>query len=211
MIKINKDWKFEEIYPTISAYTTTYNCVDGKYPFEEAIRSFSWADEVVVVDGGSSDETRARLQKLCDVYNNIKVYDIPIDLSDPGCDGAQKALARAMCMYEFCLQFDADEVCGNTDDFDTRFKKLAKEMPPNVDMVSLPIFEFWGDPKDWNLRTDRHIWKWRLSRNKPEITHSIPNYDRMEIDGKIYSKGGSDGCFPVNITNYEMISNYFHE
>lgn len=207
-LEANEDWKYKETLPTISAYTTTYNCIEGGYPFEEAIKSFSWADEVIVVDGGSVDGTKERLEELREsLGDKLKVYDIALDESDPGKDGAQKSMARAMAMHEFCLQFDADEVCGKDSGY--KFQKLAKDMPKNVDMLSLPIFEFWGPAEDWNLRTDRHIWKWRLSRNKPEITHGIPKHDRLEVDGKVYSKGGSDGCFPIHISSYEMIPSTF--
>ena len=44
------DWK-----PMISGYTTTKDCISQKYPFEQSVKSMlGFADEVVVVDGGSS-------------------------------------------------------------------------------------------------------------------------------------------------------------
>ena len=158
-------------------------------------------EENRIVDVVALEEIRKSLP------DKLKVYDMAIDMADPGKDGAQKALARAMAMYEFCLPFDADEICGK--DCGPKFQKLAKDMPASIDMVSLPVFEFWGPSEDWNLRTDRHLWKWRLSRNKPEITHGIPKGDQVEVDGKVYSKGGSDGCFPVHISTNEMIPNTF--
>ena len=42
----------------ISAYTTTLNCLDRGYPFLECLEDLSsFADEVCVADGGSSDDT----------------------------------------------------------------------------------------------------------------------------------------------------------
>lgn len=206
-ININPNWKYQESYPTISAYTTVYNCIEGKYPFEEAIRSFIDFDEVVVVDGGSTDGTRQRLEELSKEFKNLKVYDIPLDKTNPGCDGAQKAVSRAMCFSQFCIQFDADEVCSKDSVY--KFKKLAKFMPPEVNMYNLPVYEFIGPKENWNLRTDRHVWKWRLSRNLPEISHGIPSHDRLEKDGKVFSKGLSDGCFPINVINNELIQGVF--
>ena len=40
----------------ISGYTTVRNCITQKYPFVESILSMiNFCDEVVVLDGGSTD------------------------------------------------------------------------------------------------------------------------------------------------------------
>lgn len=206
-LTINKEWKYEESFKTISAYTTTYNCIQGGYPFEEAIKSFLWADECCVVDGGSTDGTREQLVELAKQHSNLKIYDMPIDLSNPGSDGAQKSISRAMCFSEFCLPFDADEICPESSAL--KFKKLAKEMPSNVNMLNLPVYEPVGQKENIRLGQSFNIWKWRLSRNLPEISHGIPDGDREEVDGKIYSKGGSDGCFPINVVDNKLIQGSF--
>ena len=53
--------------PTVSGYTTTLNCVDNGYPFVESIKSMlGFCDEVVVLDGGSTDTTWEKLEELKD-------------------------------------------------------------------------------------------------------------------------------------------------
>ena len=57
--------KMKEYRPTISGYTTTYNCAKQAYPFEQCIASMlQFCDEVCVVDGGSTDSTWERLVRL---------------------------------------------------------------------------------------------------------------------------------------------------
>lgn len=202
MLTVNKAWKFKEQFPTVSAYTTTYNCVQGGYPFIEAIVSFAWADEVVVIDGGSTDGTREKLAELENRFEGrLKVYDLPLNHEDPGKDGALKALSRAMCMSEFLVQFDADEICMGEP---TAWRRLAKTMPPELDILNLFVAEPYGSLDNLRVNPEHNPMKWRISRNKPEITHGIPKHDRLEIDGKVYSRGGSDGCFMINIATNEM-------
>lgn len=206
MATLNKSWKFEEKYPKISGYTTTYNCLNGDYPFEKSIKSFCFLDEVIVVDGGSNDGTREKLEELSKKYPNVKIYDFVMDFDNPGCDGQQKALARAMCSNEFCVQFDADEI--NMSDPKV-WNRTAKNLSPNVSVVECPVIEPIGEITNVRLNESHNPMKWRLSRNLPEITHGIPAHDRLERDGKVYSKGGSDGCFVVSIVDNKMIPSSF--
>lgn len=203
-MKLNKDWKFKETFPRISAYVTAYNCIKNGYPIDVAVKSFSWCDEVVVVDGGSTDETKEVLSSL--EMGNLNVYDIPIDWGNPGKDGQLKAMARAMCMGDVLIQFDADEIClGDR----MQWKKLAKDL--SHDILELPVLEPIGDIRSLRLNKEHNPLKWRVTKSRPEITHGIPKADQFEKDGKIYSKGGSDGCSFVHIVTGNPYPSYVNE
>lgn len=194
------DWKYESSPgPEVTAYTTTWNCLDGGYPVEMSIDSFSWADKIVVVDGGSTDGTRELLKQLADKNPKIEVYDIPIDLENPGKDGYQKAMALAMCATPLTIQFDIDEVC-----IGSGWRELIKDLPAGTDILSLPVLEPIGDLKNIRMNREHTPWKWRVLRTKPEITHGIPKQDQLMVGDKKHSKGGSDGCFLIHIVSEEL-------
>lgn len=203
MFELNYSWKYKESPgPQVTAYTTTYNCLLGNYPVKDSIDSWSWADKIVVVDGGSTDGTRQLLAELCEKYKNMVVYDIPIDLKNPGKDGVQKAMALAMVDTPLAIQFDIDELClGRT----AEWRVLLKEIPDQTNILCLPVIEPFGDMQKIRMNKTFTPWKWRIYRTKPEITHGIPVQDRVEKDGLTYSVGGSDGCFPVHVVSGDMI------
>lgn len=192
---------------TISGYITTYNCVSQGYPFEKTIRSLlQFCDEVCVVDGGSRDDTWGKLLNLQSQYpQKIKLKQVIRDWDHPRFavfDGQQKAEARKMCTGDFCWQMDSDEIVHEKDA--KKIIELCNKMPFNIDIISLPVVEYWGGPD--KVRCDIQPWKWRLSRNKPNITHGIPKNLRVkDANGDLYALEGTDGCDMIDVITGERL------
>lgn len=194
----------------ISGYTTTYNCASQGYPFVRSVRSMlTFCDEVCIVDGGSTDGTYETLLKLAEEANVekevIKVKQINRDWENPRhalFDGMQKAAARGMCTKEFCWQMDVDEVVHEDDA--KKVIELCSKVPKGVDLISLPVIEYWGGPE--KVRIDIQPWKWRLSRNLPHITHGIPSHLRkLDTNGKLCALPGTDGCDMIHTETGEPL------
>ncbi|MAH43390.1 hypothetical protein CL614_06790 [archaeon] len=194
--------------PTISGYTTTYNCIDQSYPFVESISSMlGFCDQIVVIDGGSTDGTWEELQTLAAVQGDgrIVIHRQERDWNHKRFavfDGLQKALARSMCTSEFCWQQDSDEIVHEKDY--EKIKTLARTLPKQMDLVALPVIEFWG--KKNKVRVDVNPWKWRFSRNRPHITHGVPAHLRVfDDEGMMFSKPGTDGCDYIRSDSFEPV------
>ena len=191
---------------TVSGYTTTYNCISQGYPYGESIESLlGFCDEVVVMDAGSDDGTWETLQAMASGDDRIKVYQHIVDYKSKRFaveDGAQKARARAKCTMDFCWQMDSDEiVSANAKE---KILKICQQFPKFVDIIALPVVEYWGSTA--KIRMDINPWKWRLSRNKPTITHGVPKELRLkDSEGRLYSKPGTDGCDYINVQTFERL------
>lgn len=204
-------WK--EHRPKIAGYTHILNPKTHGYPFVQSIVSMAgFCDEVIVVDGGSTDGSteflNAELEQLIGPHHSekVKVITREWDPDEPGMDGMQKAFGRAMVSpdVEFLWQQDADEVV-HEDDYE-KIVDLCKRFPADVDLVHLPVVELWGD--DRTARTDRHSWKWRISRNNLRVTHGIAAQARLTDPktGRIYAKPGmSDGCEYIDMVTGEHL------
>ncbi len=193
-IKSDMEW-----IPTLSGYTTTKDCISQEYPYERTIECMMrFCDEVVVVDGGSTDGTWERLQELAAKSEKLIVHQEKRNWNDKRFavyDGAQKAVARNLCTKDFCIQMDSDEYF--TEEDGEKIRNLIDQFPQNLDLIALPVIEYWGS-KD-KVRCDVNFWKWRLSRNKSYITHGIPKQLRKyDEDDNLYSSLGSDGCDMIN-------------
>lgn len=200
-IKSTMTWQ-----PTIGSYTTTRNCIEQDYPYKACIKSLlAFSDEVVVVDGGSTDGTWEELEDWANKEERLKVHQIVRDWSHSRFavfDGAQKAEARSKCNSEFLWQMDCDEVV-HEDDCE-KIIKLCKNFPMQADLVSLPVIEYWGSQD--KVRADINPWKWRLSKNKEYITHGIPKELRKnDTEGHLYASMGTDGCDYVHTETFERI------
>ena len=195
----------------ISGYTTTYNCINQKYPFEQCIRSMlQFCDEVCVVDGGSTDGTYERISSIAEEFDlegqeRVKMKIVPRDWDHPRFavfDGMQKAEARKMCTGDFCWQMDSDEVVHEDDA--SKIRDLCLKLHQSIEVVSLPVVEYWGGLD--KVRVDVQPWKWRLSRNLPHITHGIPvDLRKTDAEGRACAHPGTDGCDMIHATTGERV------
>lgn len=201
-IKHAMEWR-----PSISGYTTTLNCMKHSYPYRQCIESMlGFCDEVVIVDGGSEDGTLEDLREWSREDPRVNVYTISRDWTEKRFavyDGLQKAEARKRCKSDFCWQQDADEIVHEEDY--SKILALSLNFPGQVDIVSLPVIEYWGGPE--KVRMDVNPWKWRLSRNMPHITHGIPAGLRQTDEaGNMYAMPGTDGCDYIHNETGEVLA-----
>lgn len=196
-----------EYNPTISGYTTVLNCIEQNYPFIESITSlFGFCDEVVVLDCGSTDGTFEKIKDHFKNENKLKLKQYKFDYSEPRwslIDGRSKAMTRTFCEGDFCWQQDIDEVV-HEDDY-KKIKNLVKLFPKGIDMLALPVIEFFGKNK---TRSDIHCWKTRMTKNAHYITHGIRKECRQfDKEGNLYSiPYADDGCSYIHLNTYEAIN-----
>ena len=192
---------------TVSGYTTTRDCISQNYPFEQCINSMlGFCDQVVVVDAGSEDGTWERLEEMSKTDDRLIVIQKKIDFNHPRwalkSDGLLKAFARAHCTGQWCWQQDSDEVVHESDY--PKVKALIKRLPKALELMALPVIEYWGSID--KVRVDVNPWKWRLSKNRPHITHGIPaQLRRFDEDGELYAAPGTDSCDYIDANTLEII------
>jgi len=192
----------------ISAYTTTFNCEERGYPFLECIEDLhSFADEVCIADGGSSDNTLKLIKKH---FPTAKVKTFPIDMSHPRwaiySDGYLKNDARAMCTGDVLWQCDTDEFIHENNRLEV--KRLCKMVYDQQIYVALPVLEFWGSLDQ--IRADMYP-KPRITPNIPYVKHGIPERSKeFDETGHEYPRPyESDTCDYINIAG--NVRQQFHE
>jgi len=185
----------------LSGYTYVKNAVEMNYPFEASIRSMlDCCDEVVVIDASTVEDgtSKALLELVREFPENLNVYEyaeIDWTAANHGIwDGKLKAIARSQCSGDFLFQLDSDEIIE--ENARPKIDHLLGQLNQlqSVPIVAIPIVEYWGS--SGKVRIDVNPWKWRISKNDPNITHGIPaNLRKLDPQsGLLYALQGTDGC-----------------
>jgi len=180
-----------------------------EYPYLESIRShLAFADEVVVYDtSNGKDKTLSILNALAVQEPKLKVvHSDKIDWDAPNhgvFDGQTKTLSRKQCTGDILWQFDVDEIVH--ENHIPLIRPLAETfMKQNgFDLMALPVVDYWG--REGKARLDVTVWKWRLSKNKPDIIHGIPVQLRKHENGLLYAHQGTDGCDYISAATGNII------
>jgi glycosyltransferase involved in cell wall biosynthesis len=160
----------------LSVFVTTLN---NAATLETCLKSVAWADEILVLDSGSTDATAAIAARYGARFlvEPFKGY------------GPQKASAMAQTTHAWCLLLDADEALTD----ESRAAIEAALVDPKVAGFTLPRREqlFWR----WQAQHARHnpmlrLFDKRRARFSLDAIHAAP-----EVDGPV-------GALPTPFLHY---------
>lgn len=150
----------------VSVVIITYNNADT---LERCLCEVDWADDLVVLDSGSDDETVAIARR-----HGARVAVHPFDDYGP-----QKQRAIDMARHEWVLNLDADEVLSPG----TREVIERALTAPDVDGFRLPRRErmFWDVQHRWSHRNG-HL---RLFNRRHGRMNAVEVHAAVEVDGPV--------------------------
>ena len=203
----------------ISSYMIIKDGIKYGFPFEESIRAaLKVSDEVVVVDGGSTDGTIRKLRDLeleftekppmgvlvDKLQSKVKIYEHPWDMDNPTLFGDEKTYARQQCTGNWLIQLDADEIINEPKP--GAIRELIKQHQ-NIELIDFPVINFYGNED--TTRIEENCWKWRISKNNPNIIHGVHGEAR-QFDAEsmkiTMDKKKSDGCEYIYSDSLKIVS-----
>jgi ADP-heptose:LPS heptosyltransferase/glycosyltransferase involved in cell wall biosynthesis len=209
----------------ISSYMIVRDGIKYGYPFKECIEAAAKvSDEVIVVDGGSTDGTWYKLHELvhgpeksgmpeqyedgkpCEIIPNLKIYQHEWDFDNPTLFGDEKTYARQLCTGTHLIQLDCDEIIHENEP--GAIRKLV-EHNRFMEIMDLPCINFYEN--DHTIRVEQNFWKWRISRSDANLIHGVHTNARIfdKDTGRItMDKKTSDGCEYIYADSLEIAKHF---
>jgi len=154
--------------PIISVMIITFN---SERLLERVLASVAWAEEIVIVDGGSSDRTEEIARRFTDRFQIREFRGF----------GLQKQSALDLCTGEWVLSIDSDEVVS-----ETLRRSIERAVADPGDAVAFRMklatcfAGVWFGDRGW--RADRKLRLFRRDRGRFS-THIV--HEGVEIDGRV--------------------------
>jgi len=112
-----------------------------------------------------------------------------------------------LCTGTHLIQLDADEIIVEPN------PGMIRQMVDDnrkSDVLDLACFNFYGDTE--TIRIEQNMWKWRITRNDPNIIHGV-HADARDFDGDkmciTMDKKISDGCEYIYKHNLKICDHKF--
>lgn len=167
------------------------------YNYKSAIQNFcEFADEVVCATIPCKDGTREALAEMESQYENFKVVETDISLSDNRFDGKLKTAALQATTNPIKIIADGDErfLLPQKEIWEKNFELLMELRKDGVDGLLIPVVDLWGD-KD-HIRVDKPIGqKFRIHLDTVKSRGVIP---QAELGGGLFDTSMSDSTEPIN-------------
>jgi len=135
--------------------------------------------------------------------SKIKIFQHPWDLDNPTLFGDEKTYARQKCTGNWLIQLDADEIIKEP--YTGAIRDIIKKNK-NVELMDFPVINFYGD--DEHTRIEDNPYKWRISKNNPNMIHGVHAEARIFDTDKMcisMSKKHSDGCEFVYFDSLKIV------
>ncbi len=174
----------------ISAVIITLN---SSATLEATLKSVAWCDEIIVVDSGSTDETKEICQK----------YSCKFSFHQFEGFGLQKKIATDLAKYDWILSIDSDEVL--TPELQHEIKELLSQgdIPCSGYKIAQTLV-FMG--KIFKYGKETHQYPLRLFNRK------YGNFNSSQVHEKIIVQGETSKLKNILLHySYRDISNYFEK